>query len=271
MDNQIINFYNDGNSIAETSRKFSISVYKVKKILINNNIYIRTRKEQTVIENKKRRKKVDDNFFDVLNKNNCYILGLIASDGNIAKKRNTIKLTLNSEDRYLLELIKEKMNIERKIVDDIIQNKYYSSTLSFSSEKIKNRLKDFGIIPNKTYTNTISMSNIPDNLKKFFILGYIDGDGTVTTYDGKNQLKLSICSYNKKILEEINKFLLKELKIKGNFYKYKNKHLFELSFSTIPSIKILEFLYNESDIFLKRKYNKFKTIINKSQETRTTY
>lgn len=271
MDNQIIKFYNNGNSIAATSRKFNISSYRVKNILINNNIYVRTRKEQTIIENKRRRKMVNDDFFDILNSDNCYILGLLASDGSVSKDRNRIKITLKTEDKYLLELIKEKMNIEKEITDDIIQNKYYASTLAFSSEKIKNRLKDFGIIPNKTYTNTINMKNIPHNLKKFFILGYIDGDGTITTRGSEKTIKLSICCYDKSILLEINDFFHKELNIKGSIYKYKNKHLYELEFSIISSIIILNFLYKDANIFLKRKYNKFKDILNKRHETRTPY
>ena len=51
---EIIKFYLEGNSIAATGRKFNLTPYQAKRTLIENNIRIRTRHEQTILENMKR-------------------------------------------------------------------------------------------------------------------------------------------------------------------------------------------------------------------------
>ena len=58
---EIIKFYLEGNSIAATGRKFNLTPYQAKKTLIENNIQIRTRHEQAILENMQRGKAINHN------------------------------------------------------------------------------------------------------------------------------------------------------------------------------------------------------------------
>lgn len=50
---ELIKHYEQGNSLVATAKRYKTSNYTVKKILKDNNIRVRTREEQLVLENKK--------------------------------------------------------------------------------------------------------------------------------------------------------------------------------------------------------------------------
>lgn len=65
MDTQeLINLYQQGESLSFLSKYYNTTTYKIKQILNQCNIKIRTRSEQTRLTNTKRRKwSVNDNYF----------------------------------------------------------------------------------------------------------------------------------------------------------------------------------------------------------------
>jgi len=264
---EIIQQYQDGTSLAQLQRELGMSVTKIKQLLISNNIRIRSAKEQTVFTNMNRRKKVNDDIFDALTKENIWLVGFIAADGTIRPTRNEIKISLSSKDREILEKIRSLLKVEREILDYETTNGFNVSQLSFSSFKIKKQLNDFGIASNKTYL-PMSMKFIPENFKINFIHGYFDGDGSISTSKNKNDSSIKIVSYNSTILEEIRIFLQQSYNIRAtNIYTDKRRNsLYSLEYSTIPSLKLLELFYNSneaSSIFLQRKFNKFQEVLNK--------
>lgn len=250
MNNQeIIKTYEEGASLASLSRKTGLSVYKIKKILQNNSISIRTRFEQTIFTNMQRGKKINHNYFDVLTYENAYYLGFIAADGCVRPNRNEIKIGLSSIDKEWLKEFKMKLNSEREI-EDYITNKGFSiSELKFSSLKIKIELAKYSIVPNKTYLG-ITMKAIPDKYKLAFIKGYFDGDGCFVFNENTKQCSLKITSCTKKILEEISDYFKA-----GSIYPHGNN--FELDFSTLPALSIMQSFYNLDTPCLKRKKEKY--------------
>ena len=67
----IVKLYNEGSSLSELSRLFTIDTTVIKSILCEYNIHIRTRGEQTRLTNMKRSKSVDNFYFsniDTVNK-----------------------------------------------------------------------------------------------------------------------------------------------------------------------------------------------------------
>ena len=60
----IINLYNEGKSLSFIANKYNTYGAKIKRILVENNITIRTRAEQNKIMNQIRGKKVNHNYFD---------------------------------------------------------------------------------------------------------------------------------------------------------------------------------------------------------------
>lgn len=255
----IINLYKEGNSLAALIRKFNISKVKLKKILIEHKIHIRSAKEQTIFTNQGRRKLVNDDIFDLLTKENMWLCGFIASDGTIRKNRNEIKISLSSKDQEILFKIKDLLSVEKDVHNYTTQSNFDISEISFSSKKIKDALYNFGITSNKTY-EIMSMKNIPDEYKINFIHGYFDGDGSISI-NKNNSVSIKIISYTDNILKEISDFLLKNFDIKSNIYQDKRRDsLYSLELSTLPSLKLCKVFYEDkrsSSIYLQRKYDKY--------------
>lgn len=246
MDNlEIIKYYLEGNSLSKTSRTYEISIYVLKKILTSNNIHIRNQSEQCVIENIKRRKKVDDTFFSKLTQENVYYIGFIAADGTIRKDRNAIKIGLQAGDKQWLEDFRKSLQLEKEISEYTTKTGHKVARLEFSSKQIKEDLAKYSIVPNKTQIG-ITMRNIPDEYKLAFIKGFFDGDGSYTCG------KVKITSNTEGILKEIRDFIPQK-----SYLYYTNRHLYSLEMSTIPSLDFLNSIYNLNTPCLQRKYDKY--------------
>ena len=148
----IITLYQEGYSLNKLKEKFNYSPEKIKSILRENNVHIRTRSEQISITNQLRGKKVNHNYFDIIDTTEkAWLLGFLAADGNIASDRNRIKIGLSSIDREILEKIKKILDSEKEILDYETNQGFGISELSWSSANQKIKLAQYGIVPNKTY------------------------------------------------------------------------------------------------------------------------
>lgn len=97
---EIISLYNEGKSLSFIANKYNIYGAKIKKILVENNVSIRTRAEQNKITNQARGKKVNHQYFDIIDScKKAWLLGFLAADGSVASDRNRIKIGLSSIDR----------------------------------------------------------------------------------------------------------------------------------------------------------------------------
>lgn len=255
---EVIEFYLKGNSIAATGRKFNKTSYRIKKTLEENNIPIRTRHEQNILENMKRGKAINHNYFDILTFENVYYLGFLAADGTVRPNRNEIKIGLSSIDRNFLIQFKNNLKSEREIKDYVTANGFQVSELIFSSQKIKEELSKYSIVPNKTKIG-VSFKNIPTNFKLAFIKGFFDGDGCFTYNKHTKQCSIKFTSYTKGILEEINEYF----NDKGSFYQRKGpRPYYDLSFSTLASLEIMKKFYEIETPCLVRKKEKFNDYLN---------
>ena len=248
--NEAKDFYNSGNSMKATCKKFHTTPNILKKLFVANNIYIRTQKEQCIIENMKRANFINHNYFSVLNNQNVYYLGFLAADGCVNKKNNSIKICLSSVDKDFLEQMRKNLQIENTIKIYQTNNGFECCELKFSSLKIKQDLSLYGIVPNKTYIG-LDLNLIPDEYKLAFIKGYFDGDGSFSYNKQTKQAKISFTSHTKNILVQISKYF-------GSGYIYQDdKKNYSLEFSTIPSLDIMETFYKLESPYLSRKRNKY--------------
>lgn len=252
MNTEIIDFYEAGNSRKKTCDKFKITDTKLKNILKDNNIKIRTHSEQLILENIKRTKGINHYYFDTLNNENTYYIGFFAADATVRKNRNEIKIGLSSIDKDFLEEIVCRMNMEKKVNLRTSSNGFECAELSFSSAKIKQDLSKYGVVPNKTYLG-LSLNVIPNEYKLSFIKGFFDGDGSFSYNKNTKQCKISIVSHTKDILNDINNYF----ENKGNIYQDKRTQVYSLEFSTIPSLNIMKQFYELNTPCLKRKKNKY--------------
>lgn len=128
----------------------------------------------------KRKHGVNDDFFSDYTLENCYYAGFIAADGNINKNRNKLTICLSGKDKPFLEKFSNTIKSEYKITECLSKGKHQSVSITVTSEKLCNDLgKNFNIFPQKSLT--ITPPKIDDkSLLDAFILGLLDGDGTVS-------------------------------------------------------------------------------------------
>jgi len=250
----------------------------IKQVLIDNGVLLRDKSEVKKIRDEKFRNQLNGRIYDLnfdyfknWTSDMAYVLGFIASDGNVYNNR--LKISVKKTDIDILEKMKKSLGYSGDIFNE--SNKcngktFEISTLSIHSKEICNDLKALNITENKSLT--LNMDNIiPKEFKLDFVRGYFDGDGSIgmmypTNSKGTKsniaQIRFRICSGSFKILELIVEAFkengIKETKIR----KCKNKELYEIEYSTNSALEIYELLYKDKNsISLDRKRNRFEEII----------
>lgn len=247
--------YESGKSLAQLSKETGISVYRLKKILISEGIYIRSKEEQNKYSPQNQRKyKINDNYFDKLNPTNVYLMGFLAADGSI-QKDGGIKIGLSSVDKPFLEHIRQELNSTYPIRDYQTKEGFNVSEFIFRSEKIKNILGEYGIVNNKTFSLTFP-KNLPQEYWVDFIRGYWDGDGTFCKTG--QYCRASLCGHNQQFLQEI----VNTLELKYNIpavkiQKDKRGNVYYFQYSQNSANKLYELFYSSHPaLYLMRKYEK---------------
>lgn len=222
------------------------------------------------------------NFFgDIKTELQAYLLGFHAADGSINLKRYTLRVKLTEKDSEIINLFKESISPEaytRHVegFDSVIREKVVTTKTSFeiniSSKVLINDIIELGFGPNKTYKE-LHLPDIDPKLMRHFIRGYFDGDGMITgsvrKANPKNREKnprvtssFQIESKTVTLLKEIQTWMLKEgVKININYIKRDDLHRL-ISSSRVEIKKIFHILYNDSNFYLQRKFDKFNYYAN---------
>lgn len=215
---------------------------------------------------------VNDNYFSEIDTvDKAYIVGLIASDGNIYKReghQGQLRFSFqNGESEYnLLKNILIYMQATCPINESILvrNNKEYSYiSIVIVSDQIFNDLSMLGIIPRKIWEMDINkiMSNIPKQFIKDFLRGYVDGDGSIINSKNnpnkpssidvriamplnnaqKLQSYLSLLNINTILIEDKRKYFQQFCNL---CFFGKNKYIF------------LKWIYYDNCLCLQRKYDR---------------
>ena len=251
---QIIEYYENGQGCYSIAKKYNCSHSTINNILKRNNI--NTKK----LPNNYRKFNLNENFFENINsEEKAYFLGLLMADGCIYKYN--VRLFLQEKDSELLILFLKHLESEHHLYN-IINNPKHSNQkgISISSKKLSSDLKKLGCIEKKSLV--LSFPNIEENLINHFIRGYFDGDGSVFSYKRLINNKI----YTEKGASFISSpsfidKLKKILKIGNSYFTNQNKNKQLIIKSESELLKLKEFLYRNSTIYLKRKFDKFNELI----------
>lgn len=219
-------------------------------------------------------KKKDEKYFDTIDTpEKAYFLGLIAADGTISKSKRcesyTLGITLKRQDREILEKFKKELKSDIEVKDCYATNsesnkQYPASKFRVTNKKICKDLIKYGIIENKTKKLIINWNLIPKQYWRDFIRGYIDGDGCYyicRTKTGRISTSISvagtlrICEEFKSIFDVLEFEHFHINKVNDNFYDLRNSSKYEFPI-------IVNWLYNDRSIYLKRKYETVQNILN---------
>ena len=246
-------------------KKANITLPQLKIILEKNGYKLRNRHEAIIAANKNRNLMQNHNFFQVENEDMAWLLGFIAADGGIEKKRNVIRINLSTVDKEILIKIKNLINLQSEVKDYITNDGYAVSKIQWSSEQHKKDLANYGITFEKTFKLKPPLK-LNKKYWKDYIRGFWDGDGSITlNKNNYNSLLWQITSASKSILEFIVNYFYEEYQIpKVNIHSFTRNgvELYILQYSTNASMKIYNIFYDDNSICLKRKKDKYTSVIN---------
>lgn len=161
----------------------------------------------------------NENFWEIPNEMNSYWAGFFAADGCLAKSSNSdnysFLISLASKDIHHLEKLKKCVDYTGDIRTRIKKDCKSVSTLQIHSIKKwkEDMAKIFSIEPIKTFR--IAPPNLNNNILNFcYLLGYLDGDGSIVFPKGRSSFNISVVSCSKNILDWIKNILDKEFPIK---------------------------------------------------------
>ena len=227
-------------------------------------------------------RRVRQNFFESIDTElQAYIFGLYASDGNINEKRKTFRMHLQERDSELVYLVKDIIGPDSRLFR--LENKTCinprngieytgcnSIGVDINSSKICEDLVKLGFGYGKTYTEN-HLPKLSDELIRHFIRGYFDGDGTISGYYVKPDIKwkknenfrsyASICCKTKTLLTDIQIFLEK-YDIKSTIYQDTRDKMWVIYVAKRKLPKLFDLLYKDANFYLKRKYEKFNHFVN---------
>jgi hypothetical protein len=133
----------------------------------------------------------DKDFFKHWSNDMAYVLGFWFADGYISMnhKTNTSKtfaIVQSTKDKYILQLIKQKMHFSGEVKEEA-KSVYPKSILRIYSKEIYDDIILLGGMEKKS--SIVKFPYIAEEYLKKFLLGFFDGDGSVTV-DKRNVMKL---------------------------------------------------------------------------------
>ena len=228
-----------------------------------------------------RKKDYDDTIFDTIDtEEKAYWLGFIYADGTISsfplegKPKYTFELALSINDKEHLEKFARFVKRTAPVSDKIVKRddkEYHACRICINSKHLWETLNSYGCTPRKSLTLKWPDENIfkDKSLIIHFIRGYFDGDGSLGIYDTtqscngikyeykENKCRLGFLGTPDFLQGIVDYFIVpKNIKSKGT-EKYPDK-AYALDYATREAFYVGFCMYNNCNIYLERKYNKFK-------------
>lgn len=242
--------------IKEISKEINISTDKIKDILKRNNIEIKRscyRKYTHTYD-----------FFENINtEKKAYWLGFILADGYINSKGNVVGIELKSDDMSHLEKFKTDICATNPIHiyhKNSTFREQDNCRILVNSFKTKEDLLNLGLTSNKSYDGVLP--KVEKSMTRHLVRGYFDGNGSVSVlYKNKNgtpSVSVCICG-TKEILKCIEEIVDGNVSWSQRYKKDNNNY--QIQISTKKWIYyFLNYMYDDCDTYLDRKYEKYKLI-----------
>lgn len=201
-------------------------------------------------------------FSSIDNEYAAYWLGFLLADGCVRNNQYLVELCLAEKDKGHLLKFKEFLKSDYKIIgkQSSIGNKTYRSCRTYVvSKQIVEDLAKYGCVQRKTYIEQPLPRFYDYDLDRALIRGFFDGDGSVLTKKNKPTVsRVSFTAYTENTLKDIVSFIEQytgELTYKIHM---RSPGSYNVNFNMDSARKVLFFMYNNSSIYLDRKYHIYK-------------
>jgi Mor family transcriptional regulator len=264
--NLAIKEYLDGFSSSQIANKYSVSATTIKNILKRHNISRRNASQCHQAY------KINENYFNNINtEDKAYFLGLLYADGCNYPENHHVSLSLMEEDKEILEKFQQCLETDKplRFVISKNKNKKNSYSLDITNIAISESLEKLGVVKAKTF-KIIFPEWLDKNLYRHFIRGYFDGDGCIHLHKTKNNTwdgSFQIVGTNN-FCEKLSDIFRNEIGITCRVKKviYSNGISRVMFAGNNQLLKIMNYLYDDSCYYLKRKFDKFMIIKNQYLE-----
>lgn len=243
-------------NIQEICKKYNVSHSTFPKYLKD---YLGIKIEKRVKSN------FNDKVFDCIDtEEKAYWLGFIFADGTISsdplkenkKKAYTFELSLKQDDINHLEKLKKLLETPRPIIKS--ENR---GRLLVNSKHFWETLNNYGCTPKKSLTLQFPSENIFKEkfLVRHFIRGYFDGDGCISYSNNEHTILNMQLLGTKSFLQTLLNYLpeeFKDLTLRHN-HNNENEETYLINTSNKKAYRFFKYLYENSNIYLDRKYSRF--------------
>lgn len=233
---KIIQLRNEGKGVTEIGRLLHLDRAAVSRNLKNLGF---STERNTLIKNL---------FHTIDTEEKAYWLGFLCADGYISKY-NQIEVSLQLKDIEHLQKLKRFVNTNTPILTDD-----HRCRLLFCSKEMAVDLANLGCVNNKSLIlQPPTREQVPDELIFHYMRGYVDGDGCLC-FTQKTQCFSFVGTKNfiKGMLQRLN-WSEKEgcWTPRGRAWQWACYRKYNVEYLTQ--------LYKDSNIYLNRKYEKYKT------------
>ena len=281
-DKELVSMYNSGMSLIEIAGKVSGSKgammvrQRLQKLGVDTSYSNNVSKYKVKMSQNFHHYTLDEHIFDIIDtEEKAYWLGFLMADGYNHEDRYAICLRLQSGDLEILEKFKNflKSNAPIYTFKTITKTnklcKEYKE-VRVNSVYLSKQLALLGCVQNKTY-RLVYPTCVPENLENHFIRGYFDGDGCLSIIRRKDRKNAESKTYQFSIVgrEEVLSLMqskivsatqIKELSLK----KRKDSFIRVMHYSGFNVVlKIMNYLYKDATIYLKRKYDKYLSMVSR--------
>lgn len=187
----------------------------------------------------------------------AWIVGLIATDGNLSSNGRTVSVT--SKDVDLLESIRCCLKLNNRIAPTI-GGYAPASRLQWTSRRFHCWLMSLGLTPAKSLT--IGSLNVPDEYFADFLRGCIDGDGSIVTYVDRynapknptyvyDRLFVSLVSASPCFLQWVQQTVRRLRAVSGHLMVKRStgrRDMWCLRYAKRDSVSVLKWMYHAHDV-----------------------
>lgn len=226
--------------------------------------------------NYQNRCRMDETVFDNIDtEEKAYWLGFLYADGNISTVGNRLEMNLSSKDLDHMLKFKKFLKLESEIrIEDNRGEGKEICRLAIRNKHVWQQLNNKGCVPCKSLILTFPDKSIfkSENLIYDFIRGYCDGDGSLGMYIKENTKNhkcwLSFVG-TKDFLNGIEDFLNIKGTIRNKTCANWQNRAYDLKYGGVNARKVARLLYENSSIYMTRKYNRFLQLCSFEEESST--
>lgn len=225
--------------------------------------------------NYQNRCRIDETVFDIIDtEEKSYWLGFLYADGNISTTGNRLEINLAIKDLDHLIKFKRFLKLESEIRIDTNDPKSTKCRLSVRNKHLWQQLYNKGCVPCKSLILKFPDKTIfkSQNLIYDFIRGYCDGDGSLGMYikQGTKNHRCWLSIVGTKIfLEGVQDFLQIKGLIRNKTCVNHINQAYDLKYINAKARQVARLLYENSSIYMDRKYNRYLQFCSFEEESLT--